>query len=59
THKGRTLRYRQIAQRSIKEKKLPVIHKAPAQLKDNPWRYFRLAGSNPTKAPEEALAGVL
>lgn len=59
THKGRTLRYRQIAQRSIKEKKLPVIHKAPAQLKDNPWRYFRLVGSNPTKAPEEALAGVL
>ena len=60
THKGRTLRYRQIAQRSIKEKKQPVIHKAPiAQLKDNPWRYFRLAGSNPTKVPEEALAGVL
>lgn len=59
TYKGRTLRYRQIAQRTIKEKKQPVIRKAPTQLKDNPWRYFRLAGSNPTKVPEEALTGVL
>jgi transposase len=59
TYKGRALRYRKIAQRPIKEKELPVIHKTPTQLKDNPWRYFRLEGSNPTKVPEEALAGAL
>ncbi len=59
THKGRTLRYRQITQRPIKEKKPPVVLKASTQPKDNPWRYFRLAGSNPTKTREEVLAGAL
>ena len=60
THKGRPLHYRYITQRPLKEKRTPVVHnKAPAQPKDNPWRYFRLAGSNPTKAREEVLAGAL
>jgi transposase len=60
THKGRPLRYRYIAQRPVKEKKPPVVYnKVPTQPKDNPWRYFRLAGSNPTKAREEVLAGAL
>ena len=60
THRGRPLRYRYITQRPLKEKKPPVVHnKAPAQARDNPWRYFRLAGSNPTKTREEALAGAL
>jgi len=59
THKNRTLRYRQITQRTVEEKKPPVVLKAPAQLKDNPWRLFRLAGSNPTKTREEMFAGAL
>jgi len=60
THKGRPLRYRYITQRPLKEKKpLVVCNKVPTQPKDNPWRYFRLAGSNPTKTREEVLAGAL
>jgi len=60
THKGRPLRYRYITQRPLKEKKPPLVHnKVPTQPKDNPWRYFRLAGSNPTKAREEVLVGAL
>jgi len=59
THKGRVLQYRQIAQRPIKEKRQIEVPKVPIQLKDNPWRLFRLPGSNPTKAREEVLAGAL
>jgi len=60
THKGRPLRYRCITQRPLKEKKPPVTdNKVPTQPKDNPWRYFRLAGSNPTKTREEVLVGAL
>jgi len=59
THKGRALRYRQITQRPVKEKERVKAANLPIQPKDNPWRYFRLAGSNPTKAREEALAGAL
>jgi transposase len=60
THKGRPLRYRQITQRPVKEKEPPIIRKANIrQPRDNPWRLFRLPGSNPTKITEEVLAGAL
>jgi transposase len=61
THKGRPLRYRPITQRPVKEKKPASVTEKPTirQTKDNPWRLFRLSGSNPTRNPEEALVGAL
>jgi hypothetical protein len=59
THKGRALRYRQIAQRPIKEKRQVEVLKVPIQSKDNPWRHFRLPGSHPVKKEEEVFAGAL
>lgn len=59
THKGRALQYRQIAQRPIKERKQVEVPKAPIQLRDNPWRHFRLPGSHPAKKEEEVFAGAL
>lgn len=59
THKGRALRYQKIIQRpqKIKQPRKPRRY-TPAAM-DNPWRIFRLAGSNPTKINEEVLAGAL
>lgn len=59
THKGRALRYREIAQRPkrTQEPPKPRVY-APAAM-DNPWRLFRLPGSNPTKISEEVFASAL
>jgi hypothetical protein len=59
THKGRALQYRQIVQRPIKKKSQIEMPKAPIQLRDNPWRHFRLPGSYPAKKEEEVFAGAL
>jgi hypothetical protein len=60
TYKGRHLRYRQITQRPVKEKKPVALRKAPVQQpRYNPWRKFRLPGSPRFESKEEALAGAL
>ena len=62
TYKGRQLRYREIA---LRPRKIQQLHKpgkpriyAPAAM-DNPWRVFRLPGSNKTQINEEVLTGAL
>ena len=59
THKGRALRYRQIAQRpqKIQEPRKPRARNPAAM--DNPWRMFRLAGSHKTQISEKVFAGAL
>lgn len=59
TYRGTALRYHEIAQRPKKIKQLckPHIYKPVAM--DNPWRLFRLPGSNKTQVSEEVFVGVL
>lgn len=59
TYKGRALRYRQITQRPQKIQQPPKAREYKPAAMDNPWRLFRLPGSNPTKINEEVLAGAL
>lgn len=59
TYKGRALKYHEITQRpqKIQQPRKMRIYKPAAM--DNPWRVFRLPGSNPTKISEEVMAGAL
>lgn len=58
TYKGRSLRYKQITQRPQKIKQ-PRRYFKPPVVMNNPWRTFRLPGSNPAMVKEEQPAGVL
>ena len=59
TYKGRALRYKQIAQKpaKIQQPRKMRVYKPAAM--DNPWRAFRLPGSQATQRSEEALVGAL
>jgi hypothetical protein len=59
TYKGRILRYREIIQRpqKIRQPRKPRVYNPAAM--DNPWRIFRLAGSQKTQISEKAFAGAL
>jgi hypothetical protein len=60
THKGRALRYTQIAQRPVKVKPSRKIRQTVIPSKDHPWRMFKLPGSVDFEAKkEEVLAGAL
>lgn len=62
TYKGRALRYHEITQRPKKIQQPPKqsrarVYQSPAM--DNPWRLFRLPGSNKTQISEEVLVDAL
>ncbi len=59
THKGRSLRYTEIARRPAKIKPPRKIRRIVIPPKDHPWRHFRLPGSPQSEAQKGVLAGVL
>jgi len=60
THKGRALRYTQIAQRPVKVKPPRKIRQTVIPPKGHPWRMLKLPGSVDFEAKkEEVLAGAL
>ena len=59
TYKDKPLRYKQIAQRAeqVRKPAKPRVYGPVAM--NNPWRVFRLPGSNPTKTTKEVFANAL
>lgn len=60
THKGRSLRFREILQRPVKPPQPRTVYKEPFVIPQaHPWRRFRLPGSPRFKIREEATAAAL